>query len=301
MTLTATSQNDRSRETGRAALWMIGAVASFSLMAVSGREAGRTFSMPTAELLTWRSVIGIAVVLAVMAATGRLGDMRTARLGLHALRNVGHFFGQYCWYYAVTIIPLAQLFALEFTAPIWVALFAPLLLGERFSWLRLGAIGVSFVGVLLVVKVWSEGFAAGFSSGQIWGLMAALGFASQMVVTKRLTATDSTLCVVFWMVVMQAPMGVLVAGGLPAWPPGAMAWFWTILLSLGGLSAHFCLTQAFRHADATVVTPMDFARLPVIAVVGALAYSEPLVWNVLAGGALIFLGNYINVRFVRQP
>lgn len=274
---------------------MVGGIISFSLMAVSGREAGQVIE--TAELLTWRGLIGIAVIVAVLAVTGRFKEVRSARMPLHLVRNIGHFFGQYCWYYAVTIIPLAQLFALEFTSPIWVALFAPFLLGERFSWVRVLAIIVSFAGVLMVVQVWAEGFLTEFSGGQIWGLLGALGFAVNMVSTKKLTSTETTLCVLFWLVIMQTPMAFALAGGLPTVPPNAWIWMWVVVLSLAGLCAHFCLTQAFRYADATIVTPMDFARLPVIAVVGALAYAEPILWNVLAGGALIFLGNYINMRF----
>ncbi len=145
---------------------MVGGIISFSLMAVSGREAGKVIE--TAELLTWRGAIGIVIIVAVLAATGRFAEVKSARMPLHLLRNIGHFFGQYCWYYAVTLIPLAQLFALEFTAPIWVALFAPLLLGERFTAIKALAITVSFTGVLMVVRVWAEGFVSEFSGGQVW-------------------------------------------------------------------------------------------------------------------------------------
>lgn len=277
---------------------MVGGIISFSLMAVSGREAGKVIE--TAELLTWRGAIGIVIIAGVLAVTGRFREVKSARMPLHLLRNIGHFFGQYCWYYAVTLIPLAQLFALEFTSPIWVALFAPLLLGERFTPVKALAIVISFTGVLMVVRVWTEGFIDDFSGGQVWGLMAALGFAVNMVCTKKLTSTETTLCILFWLVILQTPMALVVAGELPQIPPDAWVWMWVIILSVAGLCAHFCMTQAFRYADATIVTPMDFARLPVIAVVGALAYAEPLLWNVLAGGALIFLGNYINLRFAAR-
>jgi drug/metabolite transporter (DMT)-like permease len=102
---------------------------------------------------------------------------------------------------------------------------------------------------------------------------------------------------------MQAPMGMIVSGGLPMVPPDVDIALWTLALGLGGLSAHFCLAQAFRHADATVVAPMDFARLPLIAFVGMLAYGEELDPYVFAGGALIFLGNYLNIRVqaARRP
>ncbi len=279
----------------RAALWMAAALTSFSIMAVSGREAGPV--MPTADLLVWRSVIGAIVVCAIMpfAALGT-GQLRTKRLPQHFGRNLFHFFGQYCWYTAVTMIPLAQLFALEFTSPIWVALFAPLLLGERFTVWKAAAITMGFAGVLLVVRPIDVDVGFSLDEGQVWALLSAIGFAGNMIATKRLSATETSLCIVFYMTVMQAPMGMIVSGGLPMVPPDLEIALWTLALGLGGLSAHFCLAQAFRHADATVVAPMDFARLPLIAIVGMLAYGEALDPYVFAGGALIFLGNYLNIR-----
>ena len=282
----------------KAALWMSGALLSFTTMAVSGREAGRVLG--TAELLVWRSAIGFIIIAVALALSARgFAQVRTRRPGLHLIRNMGHFFGQYGWYYAVTLIPLAQLFAFEFTAPIWVALVAPLVLGERFSLAGLGAIAISFVGVLMVVGVFGADFAAGFGEGQVWGLLCALGFAVNMIATKKLTGTESTLCILFWLTLMQAPMGLLVAGALPTIPPDGTTALWVLALSIGGLAAHFCLAQAFRYGDATVVVPMDFFRLPLIAVVGMAFYNEPLAWNVLAGGALIFLGNWLNTRRAR--
>jgi drug/metabolite transporter (DMT)-like permease len=279
----------------RAALWMACALSCFSLMAVSGREAGRV--MPTADLLVWRSVIGALVVCAILPFSVRgFGQIRTARVPQHLGRNLFHFFGQYCWYYAVTLIPLAQLFALEFTSPIWVALFAPLFLGERFTFWKAVAVVMGFAGVLLVVRPINLSTGISLGHGQLWALMSAIGFAGNMIATKRLSASETSLCIVFYMTVMQAPMGMVLSGGLPMIPPDVQIGFWTLALGLAGLSAHFCLAQAFRHADATIVVPMDFVRLPLIAAVGMLAYGERLDLFVFAGGALIFLGNYLNIR-----
>lgn len=279
----------------RAALWMAGALFSFSTMAVSGREAGRVID--TAELLVWRSLIGFIVVGAIIAVSAAgFAQVRTARPGMHLVRNIGHFIGQYGWYYAVTLIPLAQLFALEFTSPIWVALVAPLFLGERFTAFGFAAIGLSFVGVLLVVGAFDGSFATAFGTGQVWALIAALGFAVNIIATKRLTGTETTLCILFYMTLMQAPMGLIIAAELPTIPPDWTTALWVLSLSLGGLAAHFCLAQAFRYGDATIVAPMDFFRLPLIALIGMAVYAEPLAWNVLFGGALIFLGNYLNTR-----
>ncbi len=285
----------RAGSTTRAALWMAGALSSFSVMAVAGREAGQV--MPTADLLIWRSVIGAAVVVLILIMSSEgFSQVRSRRLPLHAVRNSVHFFGQYCWYYAVTLIPLAQLFALEFTSPIWVALAAPLLLGERFSVGKLAAIVLGFIGVLVVVRPIDMSAGTVFGEGQIWALMSAIGFAGNMIATKRLSSTENSLCVIFYMTVMQLPIGLAVSGGLPVVPPDLWYAFWTAAVAICGLTAHFCLAQAFRQADATIVVPMDFIRLPLIAVVGMLVYAEALDPYVFAGGALIFFGNYLNIR-----
>ncbi len=106
-----------------AALWMTGAIASFSAMAVAGRAV--SFELDTFELMTWRSVVGIVIVLSVGLATGTLKQVTTRHMGWHLIRNLSHFAGQNLWFLAVTLIPLAQVFALEFTSPLWVVVLAP--------------------------------------------------------------------------------------------------------------------------------------------------------------------------------
>ncbi|MEM1345552.1 MAG: DMT family transporter, partial [Pseudomonadota bacterium] len=129
---------------------MAGAIASFSLMAVAGRELSDT--LDTFEIMAFRSIVGLACVLSVGVALGRLSEVRMSHLGLHALRNVAHFTGQNLWFYAIATIPLAQVFALEFTSPLWVAVLAPLLLGETMPRARGAAIALGFIGILIVVR-----------------------------------------------------------------------------------------------------------------------------------------------------
>ncbi|MEO0620265.1 MAG: DMT family transporter [Pseudomonadota bacterium] len=270
---------------------MVGCLFSFSVMAVAGREISGALS--TGELLTWRSLIGAPVMAVALLMTGRAAShLRTARYGLHLGRNIFHFTGQYCWFYALTLIPLAQLFALEFTSPIWVAIFAALILGERFTRWKALAIALGFIGVLLVAQPGT----ATFGLGQAVALVAAVFFAAQMITTKKLTETDSVVTILFIMTLMQSMIGMLVIGGLPSVPDTTLTTAWLIALALASLCAHFSLTQAFTHADATIVVPMDFFRLPLIALVGVLLYSEPLDLLILAGGGLIFAGNFVNLR-----
>lgn len=134
----------------RAAVWMSGAVTCFCLPAIAGRAAGQAHD--TFEIMLYRSMIGLALVLAFARGPGQWGDIRRGPLHLHAARNISHFAGQNLWFHALTVAPLAQVFALEFTAPVWVLLLSPFLLGERIT--RRGALAalLGFAGILIVAR-----------------------------------------------------------------------------------------------------------------------------------------------------
>ena len=278
----------------RAFVWMWGAIASFSLMAVAGREAQAV--LHSFELMAWRSGIGLIVVAGVVAWSARgFAQVRTRHPGLHLQRNLLHFMGQNAWFYGLTMIPLAQLFALEFTSPIWVALLASVFLGEALTRRRLLAVGLGFVGLLIVARPGLEPLNMGHAAA----LLAAFGFACNTIWTKRIMAHDSVLCVLFWMCGLQMLFGLAMSVPLGmTWPP-AEIWPWVVLTALTGLSAHYSLTSALRLAPAGIVAPMEFLRLPMIAVVGALFYGEALVIWVLVGALVILAGNLINLTAPR--
>ena len=277
-------------QTLQAVLWMTGAVVSFTSMAVAGRAV--SLDLDTFEIMLYRSIIGAIIVTSVLIATGKLSQINRDRFGLHVARNISHFAGQNCWFFAVATIPLAQVFALEFTSPLWVILLSPLVLGERITPTRAIAAGIGFVGILVVARPTPETL----SPGLVAALLAGIGFAGSAVFTRRLTRTASTACILFWLTVMQAVFGLVCAGidgdiALPA----ASTWPWVALIAVAGLVAHFCLTTALRLAPAPVVMPIDFARLPLVAVVGMLVYAEALDPFVFLGAAIIFGANYFNI------
>ena len=185
---------------------MIGAIVSFVSMAIAGREV--SFELDTFEIMLYRSLAGILIVLAVARAAGRLGDIRARRMGLHALRNVAHFTGQNLWFYAIAAIPLAQVFALEFTLPVWTILLAPLVLGERITRRGLVAAALGFVGILIVARPSPEAL----SPGLVAAALAAIGFALSALFTRRLTRTETVTSILFWLTVMQAALGLVTAG-----------------------------------------------------------------------------------------
>lgn len=270
---------------------MVGAIVSFTSMAISGRAAGLTFD--TFEIMTFRSIVGVLIVVTVAFATGQARAISRRHLGVHAIRNVFHFAGQNLWFYAITVIPLAQVFALEFTSPLWVLLLAALFLGERLTWLKAVVGAVGFAGVLVVLQPGS----APLSLGVITAAVAAICFAGSVVFTKRLTRTESILTILFWLTVMQLGFGIICAfafDGAITWP-ALTDWPWLILIGIAGLTAHLCLTTALTLAPASVVMPIDFVRLPVIAIVGMTLYGEPLNWSVLIGALMIFGATYANI------
>lgn len=277
-------------DTLRAAFWMIGSIVFFSAMAVAGREVRAVHD--TFELMFYRSLVGLAIVLAVVLATGRAGEIPTRRLGLHAVRNLAHFAGQNLWFYAIPLIPLAQAFALEFSSPLWALLFAPLVLGEAITRARVLAAAIGFLGVLVVTRPFTEPLSLGVMAAAV----AAVGFAFSALFTRRLTRTESLAAIMFWLTAMQAVFGLVGAGidGRIALPTAFSAPLLG-LIGVAGLVAHFCLTSALRLAPAAVVMPIDFTRLPLIALVGWAFYGEGLDAYLALGAALILIGNSINL------
>ena len=275
----------------RAALWMTGAIASFSAMAVAGREVAA--ELDTFETMMYRSFIGVGIVVTVAAALGRLREVSARHMHLHLIRNISHFAGQNLWFYSLTAIPLAQVFAFEFSSPLWVTLFAPLILGERLTRSRAFAALIGFAGILIVARPG----AATISPGLIAAATAALGFAGSLLFTKLLTRHVTTTCILFWLTVMQAVMGILMAGydGDIALPSSATLPY-VIIIGIAGLLAHLCITNALSIAPATVVVPLDFLRLPIIALVGMAVYGEALDPWVLLGSFVILSANYLNIR-----
>jgi drug/metabolite transporter (DMT)-like permease len=191
-------------------------------------------------------------------------------------------------------LPFATVFALEFTTPAWVALLAALILGERMTKSRAGSVVLGFLGVLVIVR---PGLAS-FQPTALLVLFAAFTFAISLIVTKQLTNRVSTFAIIFWMNLMQLPMAlawpsVVAATGGPSlfiFRLGADLLIPTLALSAVGLTSHYCLTQAFRSGDATVVVPLDFLRIPLIALVGWMFYGEALDGFVFAGAGLIICG-----------
>ncbi|MFO0443269.1 MAG: DMT family transporter [Betaproteobacteria bacterium] len=276
----------------RAAGWMAGWLTLMVVIAVAGREASRELSV--FQIMLMRSVIGMAMLWPLVRAAGGLAAMRTDRLPQHALRNAVHYAAQYGWFAALMLIPLAQVVAIEFTMPIWSAALAVLFLGERMNALKWVAVLLGLVGVAVIVRPG----AGALDAGQLIALVSAVGFAVSVVLVKSLTRTEAAVAISFWMLVVQSAIGLVPALLVWQWP-SATVWGWVVVVAFCGTYSHYCFARAMQHADATVVVPMDFLRVPLTALVGWLAYSERLDLFTALGVCLILAGNLLNL--VRWP
>jgi drug/metabolite transporter (DMT)-like permease len=276
----------------KAAGWMAGWLAAMLILMVAGREITR--ELHVFQLMEMRSVIGLFMLYPMIHACGGLTAMRTSRPLAHIGRNIVHYASQFGWFLALTLIPLAQVVAIEFTMPIWTALLAVLFLNERLNAWKILAIVLGLIGVIIIVHPGS----AQVSSGQLLMVAVAVGFGASIVLVKSLTRTESGVAIVFWMLVIQSAIGLLPA--IYYWQtPSAHLWPWILLIAFCGTYSHYCMAQAMRYADATVVVPMDFLRVPLSATVGWLLYSEQLDAATIVGAALILTGNLLNLK--RSP
>jgi drug/metabolite transporter (DMT)-like permease len=270
---------------------MTGALLSFSGMAVSIRLLSAKLNL--FEILSIRSGVGLAIMLVLLALKPAYRPLiRTSRFGLQLFRNSIHYAAQYCWTLALTLLPFATVFALEFIAPAWTALLAVWLLREKLTKSRVGVVVLGLAGVLIILR---PGL-SDFHPAALLVLVAAAGYAVVFISTKVLTRTETTFGIIFWMTIIQLPLSLL--GSDLSFPTRMDLSDGLVALTLGiaGTTSHYCLTNAFRAGDATLVVPLDFLRVPLIALVGWMFFGEALDLWVFVGAAVILAGILWNLR-----
>jgi drug/metabolite transporter (DMT)-like permease len=271
---------------------MVGALLSFSVMAVSIRELARA-GLGIFEILAIRSGVALLVLFVLLAIRADLRVYgRPRRMGLHFFRNIIHYASQFSWALSLTMLPLAMVFALEFTMPAWTALLAVWFLHERITPSRIGVVALGVIGVLVILR---PGI-ADFNPAAILVLLAAFGYAITMIATKKLTMTESTFSIIYWMAVIQFPLSLIGSDPGVFWHFESRHIVPAIGVGTAGLTSHYCLGNAFRSGDATLVVPLDFVRIPLIAIVGWALYGERLDIFVLVGAMIIVCGVLWNLR-----
>jgi len=280
---------DRTQSKTLAALWMAGWLSLMLIITIAGREAAREINV--FQLMEMRSILGFLMLYPLIHARGGFRAMRTARLPQHVARNVIHYGAQLGWFFALTLIPIGQLVAIEFTMPIWTALLAASFLGERLTGGKIVAIALGLIGVFIIVRPAT----GAINPGQLLALGAAVGFGISIALMKFLTRTENTLTIIFWMLAVQATAGFVPTLFVWVWP-SAYLWGWIVVIAICGTFSHLCMARAMLYADATIVVPMDFLRVPLTAAAGWLLYAERLDAFTVLGAALILAGNLLNLK-----
>ena len=268
---------------------MSGWLSLMLMVAIAGREAARELNV--FQIMEIRSALGLVMLYPLIRLAGGFTALRTSRLRLHAGRGLLHYAAQLGWFYALTLIPLGQVVSLEFTMPIWTAILAASFLSERMTIWKISAIALGLIGVFVIVRP-----AAGeINPGQLIALAAAVGFGTSVAIMKSLTRTEATVAIVFWMMAVQVVAGALPTLYVWVWP-SPYIWACAIAVAIGGTFSHFCMARAMLYADATVVLPMDFLRVPLTAAAGWLIYAERMDVFTVLGAMLILTGNLLNLK-----
>jgi drug/metabolite transporter (DMT)-like permease len=246
------------------------------------------------QVVFFRNLFGLIAVLPWLTRKGLVG-LHTERLHLHVLRAAVGIAAMVLWFSTLARMPLAEATALSFTAPIFTSLLAVMLLGEVMRLRRWLAILVAFCGALVIIRPGLEAL----NPVAYMALLTALVWGGGTVLVKYMSRTESTSAIVIYLPLFLTPISLLPAVVVWEWP-SADIWAWAVLFGAVGTAGHFCLTQALTAADATVVMPFDYLRLPFVALIAFVAFGEtPDIWTWLGGGLIAASAIYIARREAR--
>lgn len=278
-------------DTIKGSLWMIGGVFCLTSMAIAGKEI--SLQIDTFEILFFRSVIGVCIILFFLVKKNLLHEINLKEIRTHLKRNLAHFIGQNLWLYALASITLAEVTSLEFTMPIWIVFFSYLMLNEKLDKYKIISVCIGFVGVLITVRPDIQTL----NLGLIAAAVSAIVFALTNIYTRKLTRTESTLTILFFLTSMQLVFGLITSlldGQLDI--PTNENIIWIVTIGFAGLGAHYCITTALSLAPPTVVAPIDLLRLPIVVLIGVFFYSEQGDIFIYFGASLIIFANWLNLK-----
>ena len=278
-------------DTIKGSLWMIGGVFCLTSMAIAGKEI--SLQIDTFEILFFRSVIGVCIILFFLVKKNLLHEINLKEIRTHLKRNLAHFIGQNLWLYALASITLAEVTSLEFTMPIWIVFFSYLMLNEKLDKYKIISVCIGFVVVLITVRPDIETL----NLGLIAAAISAIMFALTNIYTRKLTRTESTLTILFFLTSMQLVFGLITSlldGQLDI--PTNENMILIVTIGFAGLGAHYCITTALSLAPPTVVAPIDLLRLPIVVLIGVFFYSEQGDIFIYFGASLIIFANWLNLK-----
>ncbi|MFD0726287.1 DMT family transporter [Lysobacter brunescens] len=276
----------------RAALLMFCSTVFFGLMVIAIRLASET--LHTFEIAFFRNFFGLIAALPLLLRHGP-DLLKTTQLPRYGVRCLIGVVSMMAGFWAIGHLPLAQAVALSYSTPIFVTIAAVLFLHEQVRARRWIAVGLGFVGVLIIVRPGS----ASFSAGTLVALVAAVLSGVVSIQIKQLSQVDPADRIVFLTTLIWVPMSLLPALTVWEWPQG-ITWLWVIAAGAMGTAGHMLWTRALKLGDVSALTPISFTQLPIVAIAGWLLFQEPVDRWTAIGALVIFSANaYIAHREAR--
>ena len=294
MTSAPTSSRSKKRMTGnvRGILWMLFTGVLFVAFTGIIRYLGSDMHPVQAAFI--RYAIGMVLIVPIFLRVGIVGQP-FSRIKLHIFRGLIHGLGVYLWFYAITRIPIAEVTALGFTAPIFTTIGAALFLSEKLHVRRVAAVLFGFAGAIVILRPGIQVV----DPGAMAQIAAAPLFAASFIIAKRLTETESSSAIVAFLSIAVTLM--LLPPALAVWrTPTWEELFWLFIAAIIATVAHMGLTQAFRNAELTVIQPVAFVQLVWATLLGLYAFGEePDLWTWIGGAIIVGSATYIAHRETR--
>ena len=267
---------------------MAASAVAFGLMAGTIRLASS--QLHPFEIAFFRNLFGLVFALPLLLRHG-FGLLRTDKLRYYVLRCAIGIASMLCGFWAIVNLPLAQAVSISYATPLFVTVLAIFVLGEVVRARRWTAVIVGFLGVMVIVRPGAEGF----QLGSLVALAAAALSGSVAVSIKLLSRTEKPDAIVIWTTLLWVPMSLLPA--LPVWEtPVGITWLWIVLAGFLGTTGHMLWTRALQRGEASLLTPIGFLQLPVVALLGWMLFDESLDRYTLIGAGIIFASNVYIAR-----
>ena len=261
----------------------------FSIMNIFIRKAAE--NLHVLEVVFFRNLLAFIVMLPILKSTG-LVAIKMNNTKLFFMRSFIGAIGMLAGFTSLTLIPLTQATAISFSKPIFITIGATIFLGEIIKARRIAAIIIGIIGMLIIVQPGVNSF----SFGIMLAIIAALAGSLNALIVKKQTLTDTPQAIVTWMVIILIPITFIPA--IPVWEwPSFETWLYLWGIAIVGTLAHFSWTKSYSMADITSLEPIGFIKLPIMALLGWMIFSEiPGTWT-WVGGLIIFMSTiYISHR-----
>ncbi len=263
--------------------FMVCSAAMFACMAVMIRLASS--QLHAFEIAFFRNFFGFVFALPLLLHHG-MGILKTDKLHLYIGRCLIGIVSMLCGFYAIVHLPLAKAVTISYSTPLFVTILAVLFLGEMVRLRRWTAVGLGFIGVLVIMRPGADTFDA----NTLVALTAAVLSAIVAISIKVLSRTEKPDAIVLWTTMLWVPLSLVPALFVWTWPTG-WTWAWIIAAGFFGTAGHMAWTRALKRGDASMLTPISFMQVPIVAVLAWWLFDETVTAWTAAGAAIIFVAN----------